>query len=77
MAIIEPTLGLKHLLLSLPIRGHLAAILPRGYAQAVQTEAKLRMSKDRQQLRMQVKVIIFTGFVLMATGIFVELVVLK
>lgn len=35
------------------------------------------MSKDRQQLRMQVKVIIFTGFVLMATGIFVELVVLK
>ena len=35
------------------------------------------MSKDRQQLRTQVKVIIFVGFVVMATGIFVELVVLK
>ena len=35
------------------------------------------MSKDRQQLRMQVKFIIFAGFVIMATGIFVELVLLK
>ena len=77
MAIISPTLDLKRLLLSLPIGGHLAAFLPRGYAPLVKNKAKVRMSKDRQQLRMQVKVIIFTGFVLMATGIFVELVVLK
>ena len=61
----------------MPVRAHLAAILPRRYALVGVARFYLRMSKDRQQLRMQVKVIIFTGFVLMATGIFVELVVLK
>ena len=38
---------------------------------------QFNMGRDKHQVRGQVKLIVFTGFVLFATGLFVELVLLR